>query len=77
MCSVLTSVPTGAGEERFPSVKAVDDKLLVYLKLVEMGLGSLAQVRELDSRTVLQALAYQKFKSDYQRAYIYLNSKRD
>ena len=42
-----------------------------------MGLGSLAEVRELDSRTVIQAMFYDKFKNDYKNTYIHLNSKRN
>lgn len=38
-----------------------------------MGLGSLREVKELDARTVLQALNYEKFCADYEAAYMELN----
>jgi hypothetical protein len=41
--------------------------------LVKAGLGSLTEVRELDARTVLQSLNYEKFWSDYEAAYLELN----
>lgn len=31
------------------------------------------EVRELDARTVLQAIEYEKFCSDYERTYLELN----
>jgi hypothetical protein len=36
--------------------------------LVKAGYGSLAEVQEMDARTVLQALNYEKFCADYERA---------
>jgi len=46
---------------------------LIHLRLVKAGLGSLAEVKELNARTVLQALNYEKFCSDYETAYLELN----
>jgi hypothetical protein len=43
------------------------------LKLVKVGLGSLSEVREMDARTVLQALNFEKFCSDFEAAYMELN----
>ncbi len=47
--------------------------LLIHLKLVKIGMGSLAEVREMDARTVLQALSYEKFCADYEAAYMEIN----
>jgi hypothetical protein len=41
--------------------------------LVKAGYGSLNEVRELDARTVLQALNFEKFTGDYEAAYLELN----
>jgi len=40
---------------------------------VKAGYGSIAEVRELDARTVLQALNYEKFIDDFERAYLEIN----
>ena len=47
--------------------------LLIHLRLVKAGLGSLAEVREMDARTVIQALHYESFCDDYERAHWELN----
>jgi len=47
--------------------------LLIHLRLVKAGYGSIAEVRELDARTVLQALNYEKFIDDFERAYLEIN----
>ena len=47
--------------------------MLIYFKLVKSGYGSLKEVKEFDARTVLQALNYEKFVSDYESAYMEVN----
>lgn len=54
---------------------AEDDVLLVHLRLVKAGYGSIQEVRELDARTVLQALNYEKFSDDFERAFMELNKE--
>lgn len=43
--------------------------------LVKAGYGTLEEVRKMDARTVLQALNFEKFESDYSRAYIEMRRK--
>lgn len=38
--------------------------------MVKSGYGSLNEVKEMDARVVLQALNYDKFCDDYERAYM-------
>jgi len=40
-----------------------------------MGMGSMAEVKELDARTVLQALNYEVFCDDWERTYWELNKR--
>jgi hypothetical protein len=47
--------------------------MLIHLRLVKAGLGSLNEVREFDARTVLQALFYEGFCDDYEKAFWELN----
>ena len=56
-----------------PKTEIKDDVLLIYFRLVKLGFGTLEQVKQLDSREVLQALFYEKFLSDYEEAYLELN----
>lgn len=44
-------------------------------RLVKAGYGSYSEVTELDAETVLQALHYEKFLNDYERAAVELNKK--
>lgn len=48
--------------------------LLVYFRLCKEGYAaSISDAMTLDSRTVLQALHYENFLSDYERAFAELN----
>ncbi len=44
------------------------------LRLVKAGYGTLREVREMTAREVIQALNYEKFRSDYERAYMEKNN---
>lgn len=44
---------------------------------MKAGYGTLKEVEDMDARTVLQALHYEKFISDYESAYVELNRKKD
>jgi hypothetical protein len=46
------------------------------MRLVKAGYGTMAQVRQMTSREVLQALSYEQFINDYQEAYIALNKAK-
>lgn len=46
---------------------------MIYFRLVKAGYGSLNEVREMDARTVLQALFYEDFRSDYELVFMELN----
>lgn len=51
----------------------IEDDLLVYFKLCKAGYASsVREAAELDVRTVLQALNYETFLADYERAYLEL-----
>lgn len=51
-----------------------EDNLLIYFRLCKAGYArSINEARELDARTVLQALAYETFLVDYERAFFELN----
>jgi hypothetical protein len=41
--------------------------------LVKLGYGTLSEVKELDARTVMQALNYEKFLNDYESAWWEMN----
>lgn len=48
--------------------------MLIYYRLCKAGFArSVAEAKELDVRTVVQALAYEKFCNDYEAAYMELN----
>lgn len=48
--------------------------LLIYLRLCKAGYArSVAEAAELDARTVLQAINYESFCSDYEQAFLELN----
>ncbi len=60
-----------ADGRNYPRVEAEDDVLLIYFRLCKAGYSnSIIEARELDARTVLQALAYEKFIIDWEQAYI-------
>jgi hypothetical protein len=44
---------------------------------VKAGYGSLAQVKQMNVREALQALHYENFLSDYERAFIEMNKDGD
>jgi hypothetical protein len=46
---------------------------LIYFRLAKAGYGSVSEIAEWDARTVLQALNYEKFIDDYERAWLELN----
>lgn len=47
--------------------------MLIHFRLVKAGYGSLEEVKEMDARTVLQALNFEKFCNDYDLAYLELS----
>jgi hypothetical protein len=47
--------------------------MVTYFQLVELGMGNYKEVQELDARTVIQCLAYEQFKSEYQTTYLEIN----
>jgi hypothetical protein len=50
--------------------------LLVYFKLCKAGYaGSVAEAKEMDVRTVLQALAYESFCNDWEAMFWQLNNR--
>lgn len=57
-------------------MKVSDDPMLIYFRLCKAGFArSISEAREMDCRTVLQALAYEKFLGDYELAYLELNKE--
>lgn len=44
--------------------------LLIHLRLVKAGYGTLKEVKEMNARTVLQILNFEKFNNDYESAYM-------
>jgi len=56
-----------------PRVEVGEDILLTYCRLVKLGYGSLKEVKELDARTVLQALYYEDFCDNYVKAFYEAN----
>jgi hypothetical protein len=42
---------------------------------VKEGFGSLAEVRQMDAREVLQAMNYVKFNSEFEDAYLEMSRK--
>lgn len=49
--------------------------LLIHLRLVKQGYGTLKEVEEMDARKVLQALNYEKFVADYEAAFVEINKE--
>jgi hypothetical protein len=43
--------------------------------LVKAGYGSISQVKEMTAREVIQALNYESFLGDFEKAYLELNEK--
>lgn len=61
-------------DRNYPKVEAEDDDLLILFKLCKAGYASsVKEAAELDARTVLQAIHYEKFCTDYQDAFSELN----
>lgn len=58
-----------------PTVEISNIPLFIIYKLVKAGYGNIEVVKNMSSREVLQALAYEKFVGDYQDAYMELNKK--
>lgn len=57
-----------------PVIEVKDDALIYYFRLCKSGYASsIKEAAELDARTVLQALNYEKFINDYEIAYMELN----
>lgn len=46
---------------------------MIHIKLVKGGYGSLSEVKKMDAREVIQALAYENFLIDYENAIYDLN----
>lgn len=49
--------------------------MVVLFRLVKAGYGSYQQVKEMNTREVLQAICYEKYWSDYESTYMELNKK--
>lgn len=63
-----------SNDKQRPSIEASDDDLLIYFRLCKEGYASsVKEAAEMDARTVLQALNYEKFCSDYESAYLEIN----
>lgn len=63
-------------EHRTPKiiVEGEDDDLLIYFRLVKSGYAaSLREAKEMDVREVIQALHYETFLADYEKAFIEMN----
>ena len=58
-----------------PTVEIRNKPLFIIYKLVKAGYGNIEIVKRMNSREVLQALAYEQFVGDYQDAYMELNKK--
>lgn len=63
----------GNGDRKHPGVHVTDDPLLYFFKLSKAGYGPVSEIKEWDCRTVIQALHYENFISDYENAYLELN----
>lgn len=68
----------GDGERVSPRVtvseRDEDEELLIYFRLVKAGYASsLNEAKSLNVRETLQALHYETFLVDYEKAYIDLN----
>ncbi len=67
----LAVVVSNTGQsKRLPKIEVSDSCLLIHLRLVKAGYGSLSEVKKMTAREVLQALSYEKFTTDYQDAYL-------
>jgi len=58
-----------------PKIEVAQNPLTVIIKLVRAGYGDIEVVKRMNSREVLQALAYEKYLIDYQDSYTELNKK--
>jgi hypothetical protein len=56
-------------EQGLIGIDAKDEVGLIHFRLVKAGYGCLKEVREMDSRSTLQALYYERFLIDYEKAY--------
>jgi len=72
LCRVLSNVGDSA---RRPRIEAANDPLLIIFRLAKAGYGSVREIQEWDARMVLQALHYEQFVDDYERAYIELHKE--
>ena len=52
-----------------------EEELIIYFRLVKMGMGDFFTVQKMSAREVVQALYYEQFLSDYEAAYLELNRK--
>lgn len=72
LCRVTTFV--GNDDRKLPEIEAADDDLLIYFRLCKAGYAqSIREARELGTRTVIQALYYELFLNEYERAYLEIN----
>lgn len=63
-------------EYKKPKIEAEDSNLLLYFKLCKAGYASgLEEAKKMTAREVMQALAYEKFCTDYEAAFLELNRK--
>lgn len=71
LCRVVTTVING--KRKYPKIEAEDDSLLILFRLSKAGYGSVNEIEEWDTRTVLQALYYEQFCDEYETAYLEIN----
>ena len=72
----LRDKPGYAGR-RYPAVEQDEEysELIIYYRLVKMGLGDFYTVQKMTAREVLQALNYENFISEYELAFSEMNIK--
>lgn len=71
--AVVTTYVSDGGKH-YPKIQVTEDPLLIYFKLSRAGYGSVDEIREWDTRTVLQCLAYEEFNQKWEQAYLELNT---
>ena len=73
LCVVRKRSFNGDTQSR-PTVEAnEEDPLPIIFRLVKSGYGSVSELMEMPARTIMQALHYENFCSDYESEYMELN----
>lgn len=49
-------------------VEIKDDDLLIFIRLSKAGYGTIEDIKRMNAREVIQAMAYENYLSDYQEA---------